>query len=255
MSNGVLYCATGKEYLERASLSARSLKRFHPEIAVAVCTNMPVIDTIWDKQISIPKGKTEHNQYMLDKLVSLLKSPFSNTLYLDSDTYIMDDINELFLLMEKFDFALCHSHNRLERYKIQIGELPYRGTYRKVISSSIPYAFSAVQGGLLLYSGSDGVRSWLKSLLTLYQSKDFFDDQVSMRELLWKTNLRYYMLPPEYNFNSIKTLKTWRRNKYREARPKIFHYTRHKQSNIPRLVRSYEKTRSIWGTGPYLPLT
>ncbi len=40
-------------------------------------------------------------------------SPYEHTLFLDADTYICDNINELFDLLELFDLALAHDTFRL----------------------------------------------------------------------------------------------------------------------------------------------
>ena len=243
-NKGVLYCATGNnQYINQAFLSASSIKKHNLEISCSICTdnvNEAESQKIWDNIIKIEKSNVEHEQYMLDKLITLSKTPYEQTLYLDSDTYILDDISELFNLLNRFDLAICHGHNRKKRYDIQYGILEHRGAKRKVAMDSIPYSFSPVQGGLLLYNyGKDKVREWIADLLILYQKKRFFDDQVSMRELLWNSDLNFYILPPEYNFNSIQDIKRWRRNGYIEAIPKIFHYTKHKNKNIERLIKRY----------------
>lgn len=233
---GILYCATGKRYLRQATLSAQSVKKFSQKIPCSVCTDELVSGTLWDQIIPIPKSKANHDQYMIDKLITLTKSPYDTTLYLDSDTYVLDDLTELFTVLDKFDLALCHGHDRQKRYDIQHGKIPHNGILRNAITSSIPYAFSPIQGGLLLYKKNEKVKKWLNDLLSVYQLKRFYDDQVSIRELLWTSDIRFYVLPPEYNFNSLELLRFWKRNNFRNATPKIFHYTMNKDTNIESLI-------------------
>jgi len=99
--------------------------------------------------------------------------------------------------------------------------------------------FAPLQGGLILYNNTDQMKAWLKKLKVKFVEKNFFDDQFSIREMLWESTISFYILPPEYNFNSIDDLKKWRKNHYREAIPKIFHYTKNKNKNITSIVKKY----------------
>ncbi len=47
-------------------------------------------------------------------------------------------------------------------------------------------------------------------------------DQVTLRELLWTTDLHIYVLPPEYNIRYQKYVDLWGLTKG-EAQPKILH--------------------------------
>jgi hypothetical protein len=241
---GVIYCATGEQYIRRATLSASSLKKNTPGLECCIFTDGAADGEIWDRVIPIEKSRTDYHQYMLDKLIVLNSSPYKDTLYLDSDTYILDDLNELFNILERFDMAVCHGHDRQKRYLIQHGRIPVRGELKEAASSDIPYAFAPLQGGLMLYRSSEKTEAFLRDLFDLYKTKDFYDDQVSIRELLWSSDLRFYILPPEYNFNSVQILKYWKKFHFRHARPKIFHYTQNKNSRIDRLVLSILKNKS-----------
>ncbi|EHK02479.1 hypothetical protein HRED_04318, partial [Candidatus Haloredivivus sp. G17] len=48
-----------------------------------------------------------------DKIQYMDKSPFNKTLLLDTDTLIVDDITELFDLLEQFDIAFAHNPKRI----------------------------------------------------------------------------------------------------------------------------------------------
>jgi hypothetical protein len=237
VEKGILYCATGELYQKRARLSAYSLKKFNPSLPCCLFTNIEDKDNIWDRTVISEKSKDGFHQYMLDKITALSLSPFEKTLYLDSDTYILDNIDELFYLLDRFDLALCHGHDRQKRYLIQTGHIPVKGELIKAITEDIPYAFAPLQGGLILYRKNESIKKFLKDLADLYITKQFYDDQVSLRELLWKSNIHFYILPPEYNFNSIEVLKYWKKHGFRHAKPKIFHYSSDKNLNIENEIR------------------
>jgi hypothetical protein len=233
MNSGVIYTAIGAKYIEQAKLSAKSIKNFCPELSISVYTdNLEQAKCdFFDEVILVEKINSPKHQRMLDRLLNWSKSPYDYTLALDTDTYILDDIQELFAVLEKFDLAICHGHNRVKRY--------WRTILDNISLDSIPYAFAPVQGGLFLYKKSDQVEKFLQDLILLYKQKQVIDDQVSIRELIWQSNLRVYILPPEYDFNSIEDLKRWAKFDFIEARPKIFHYTRHKRDDIENLVKPF----------------
>lgn len=244
---GVIYCARGKSYLRQAELSAKSLQSFAPFIPCSIVTSEDVYSHHWDKIIPLSKDAPNKKLSMLDKLYTLRETPYHHTLYLDSDTLITEDISEVFDILNKFDLAICHGHDRQKRFDIQTGVGAFEGIKHTAINTNIPYAFAPLQGGLLLFKKNNKVKTWLNDLYNLFLQKNFYDDQVSIRELLWKSNLDFYILPPEYNFNSIDQLKYWKKYNYKQAKPKIFHYTQHKDSNIEQLFYSiYNPKKSNW---------
>ncbi|MBN2348491.1 MAG: hypothetical protein JXJ22_06635 [Bacteroidales bacterium] len=235
MDAGFLFCATNDSYLQQARLSAESIKLRNTKIKCALCTSISEKNKIWDDIIIIEKSNAGKDQFVIDKLKSLMLTPYNRTLFLDADTYVLDDVIELFAILDHFDLALCHGHERVYRYNLQMGVESFDSSYRKVISEKIPYAFSVLQSGVILYNKNKKTEHWLSKLLNIYQEKNFFDDQVSMRELLWESDVKFYILPPEYNFNSIRDYMYWKLNP-RIANPKIFHYTKHKNQDIKKLI-------------------
>ena len=174
-------------------------------------------------------------------MVCWAKSPYRETLALDADTLVLDDIGELFSLLTRFDLALCHGHNRVESH--------VRSIKQRLVDEKIPYAFSPVQAGLILYRASPAVAAFFKRLIERYKNTNHWDDQASFRELLWESDLAFYILPREYNFNSVADLERWAAYGFVEAKPKIFHYTRHKSQDVHKLVESYIGPKAIRRSG------
>lgn len=237
MKQGIIYTATGEKYVKQAKLSATSVKGFNSSINTTLFTDQPQELTYeyFDNIFPVEPTNSSRNQYMLDRLMVFQRTPYEYTLALDTDTYIFDDISEMFNILDRFDLAMCHGHTRALRYSNALKDgkaLP-----------EIPYAFAPVQGGLMLYKRNEKVDKYLRDLVELYKEKQYADDQVSMRELLWKNDLRVYILPREYNFNSIKDVERWAEQDFKTARPKIFHYTHHKKNeqDIKKLVQPFIK--------------
>ncbi len=233
---GVLYVATNSYYLNQAVLSARSVKRYC-DVNVGIVTNIVNPGEIWDVVLKYQPLEVGKDIYMADKLRALTLSPFEKTLYLDADTYIMTDIINLFHLLDRFDMVFAHGHNRNERFLMQTGRIMANGKYTKAVDDSIPYSFAPIQGGTILYNSGEHIKTFLGNVEKEYHKKRYFDDQAVIREQLWNCkDIDFYIMPPEYNFNTIGQIKRWRDMNYREARPGILHYTREKNKDIARCV-------------------
>ena len=227
-TRGVMWTATNHErYVQQAVISAASVKK-QTGLPTCLFTNLEAQG--FDQVVSCKAHDVGHNQYMLDRLVNLPDTPYDQTLALDTDTYVMADITEMFGVLDEFDIAMVHGHNREERHKLAV----------RAGHTTVPRAFAPVQGGLILYRRNKRVWWYLYNLIEMYKEKQYFDDQISMRELLFRrSDLRLYILPREYNFSTGKDLARWAIFGWKEARPKIFHYTRHKH-NWKEVVRRYD---------------
>jgi hypothetical protein len=61
----------------------------------------------------------------------------------------------------------------------------------------------------------------MKSWRRAYHEAGFKWDQITLGELIWNSDLRFYVLPPEYNVRCAKYLEVWSKD---EATPKILHF-------------------------------
>lgn len=257
-TRGIIYTATGpKQHLTRAVVSYLSAHHYAPHLPGTVFTNHAGEDPLICKeatgkcslgmrthnvrqvftQVTPCKcHKVDHSQYMLDRLTNLLATPYDRTLAMDTDTYFLEDPSSIFDVLDNFDVVMCHGHNRERRH----AKAEASGK-----SGGVPQAFAPVQGGLIAYRMSGVVESYLQALLALYREKQYFDDQISMRQLLFeRRDVRLYILPYEYNFNCSLDIKRWRDRDHREAIPRIFHYTAHK-GNFREVVKNYDPIKVV----------
>ena len=108
--NGVLYVAFGETYQAEAIQSLASLKRVSPDIRTCVVTNeswdihpLPDQFTIREPIFSFECKP----RYIFDD------SPFDNTLYLDTDTYVARDISKAFNLLNYYDIGVNFGGSQL----------------------------------------------------------------------------------------------------------------------------------------------
>ena len=110
-------------------------------------------------------------------------TPFDRTLYLDSDTMICTPIDDVFDLLDRFDIALAHAHSRNRKRTL------------KRWTQDLPRSFPQFNGGVIAYRSRPQVLELLDEWRQCFHSEGFKKDQVRLRELLWKSDLRITMLP------------------------------------------------------------
>jgi hypothetical protein len=120
--------------------------------------------------------------------------PYEKFLYLDTDTYVAAELNEVFQLLEHFDFA---GHQLFEGH-----DSPIPG---------VPDAFPEFNGGVLAFRRSLAVEGFFDRWRELYDAfrapdrpdRDLYlnvTDQKSLRLALYESKLRVAILGPEYDF-------------------------------------------------------
>ena len=88
MTRGVIYVYWGNKYEDELQRSIASLKRHHPELPYKI--------------VKLPDNST-----LMDKAAMMDYSPYDTTLYLDTDTVVLDRLDYGFEKAEKFGLACC----------------------------------------------------------------------------------------------------------------------------------------------------
>lgn len=235
-SKGVIYITVGEAYTRQALESAASVKQHSPSIAVHLFTDQPQPQS--PHLDGVTRVENPHNRSKIDYIH---QSPFDRTLYLDADTRIVADISHLFDLLDQFDLAIAHAHQRNHFPTNQPWRIP------------IPEAFPQMNGGVLLFRNSPETIGLLKDWQKAYHENSFAKDQVTLRELIWLSKLRITILPPEYNIRYKKYLDVWTET---EARPHILHLPEYKEYKATargkeltfsqKLAWRWQKLKWIW---------
>jgi len=236
-NKGALYIAFGEKYVEQAQNSAKSLKR-SSNFDITLFSDREPEDNIFDK---VHIFEPTHNRAKVDLL---LKSPYENTLYLDSDTLIVSDLGEIFEILEKFDIVATHDLSRKRsQWAERISE------YKK-----IPYGFPEINGGILAFTKSPSavnlLSNWTEKFYEL-QHLTRNQDQPALRIALWESSARIYILPPEFNVRNekirrkiIKRMKTPGNRDLMQ--PRIFHFHGcHEINFFRRVLRRFRPMRTI----------
>lgn len=209
-SCGVVFVATGARYIACAEAAARSVRRHMPDVPIALFTDAPLLGVALPEMFDpVIELESVHHRSKVD---CLMKSPFERTLFLDADIRVLEDVSELFDLLERFDIAMAHAHAR------------NRAATRAVWTHALSDAFPQFNTGVIAVRRNPQTHALLQTWSKSYKAAGFRKDQVTLRELLWASDLRLATLPPEYNIRYPKYLWLWRR---REARPRICHFRRY----------------------------
>jgi hypothetical protein len=218
-SRGVIYVASGPDYVELARASAASLRAVEPDLAIDLFTDdtrRPGLD-IFDKihRIDMPEPRS--------KLTCMALTRFDRTLFLDADTLVVGALGDLFDLLERFDCALAHDVRRASAL-VQAGR-----------DEKTPYAFPQLNSGVFLYRRSPVMLAFLAEWAARFKAAGVDRDQIILKDMLWRSDLRFYVLPPEFNLRRVTLLDAW---EPLDARPTILHSHRfmdHMRGQGPRI--------------------
>ena len=221
---GVIYVATGAAHAEAARRSAASVRATNPGLAVALFTDRALAAPEFDRVEPVAAP------HIRSKIDYLPRTPFAETLYLDTDTRVLGALDDLFDLLRRFDFAIAQ--------RAYVRATRSRAVWRHVV----PAAFPEHNSGVMLYRSSPAALGFLEAWREAYAEAGFKVDQVTLRELLWSTDLRYAVLPGRYN---RRRWSWWEKWTSRHAPPLILHTNRFHPTRYGPLRR-----RLAWVEGP-----
>jgi len=184
---GVVYITTSNRFVEEAKISAESVKSVMPDVSISIITDMDVSDTVFDNRISI-----KNPQYGFgDKVYHLEQTPYDKTIFLDTDTYVVEPIRDLFEVLDEFDIAVANNQRNYASNRVD---------YQPV--NTLPDAFPERNTGVIAYKSSPAMDRFFKSWKKTYEnilSHGQKMDQSSFRLSLYHSDLRIATLPSEYN--------------------------------------------------------
>jgi len=103
--------------------------------------------------------------------------------FLDSDTFLVEPVWELFALLDRFDLVATFEHHYIGR-----------------MSGSAPVCFPELNYGMFLWRRNDATREFFGKALDIASRRSGGCDQPCMRVALWESPaVRYAVVPWEYN--------------------------------------------------------
>lgn len=149
MSIGVIYLAVGERWYKEATFSAKSLKKYNPTLSCTLFTEKSRRnDIFFDKVIIIDQSVLVNKHPYQLKIWAMTNAPYTNTLFLDTDTEVKGPLEDLITLTQTYTIAIAPMI-WLDRTK---GEL---------ISYEKPNHFAKDPNSLVIYN--TGVIAYAKS--------------------------------------------------------------------------------------------
>lgn len=189
---GIVYSCSGESYVAEAVRSARSSLR-HNHLPHLLFVSDEVADV---EGLRTARFEPSANPYV-DKIANIRRSPFERTIYLDSDTFVVDEITHVLALLEHYDIAVA-----------------FAPAYRGLEDPEVPKAFYEFNTGVLAWQASDRMSAFMRDWEATYvawlgdepfvgagkASRGRRADQPAFRRCAWQHGLRVFVLAPEYNF-------------------------------------------------------
>ncbi len=190
---GVVYSAVGDFYVAEAVRSAASSLRHNhiPHVLFADREPAAALDGL-----TVLPFTSSGNPYA-DKIANMRRSPFERTLYLDSDTYVVDEIVHVLELLGHYDLAAAFAPG-----------------YRGLAEPGVPKSFHEFNTGVLAWRRSARTEEFLAAWQRTYEawlleepfpgarlaSRSRRADQPAFRHCAWEQGLNVFVLTSEYNF-------------------------------------------------------
>lgn len=214
MTDGALYVAEGPDYAALAVQSLRTLRQQEPDLPVHIATDQPGLAAHFDAVHPIPTASRRA------KIAAMAASPFDRTLFLDCDTLVVGPLSDGFALLDRFPLALTHDVRRSSAL-IETGW-----------QADAPATFPQHNSGVMFYRKAPETDRFFADWARAYDTAGKGRDQVTLRDILWDSDLRFWVLPPEWNLRRVTELDAWE-----------------PLDAIPRIIHSHQLVRHLRGGG------
>ena len=193
---GIMYSAFGEKYIAQAVRAAGSSLR-HNAVPHLIFSAGEVRDP--PPGATVVRFEQISDAPFVDRIANMRRSPFERTLYLDTDTYVVEEVVGVFDLLDHYDLALAQAP-----------------AYRGLDDPEVPAAFPEFNCGVVAWRAGERVSAFLKSWEETYRewlvkdvlpgrhggdhpSRTVIGDQPAFRRCAWQHGMRVATLPPEYN--------------------------------------------------------
>lgn len=184
---GIIYIATGKEYIEEARISAESAKSVMHDVPITLFADVEANAAVFDDVVDIDNPRYDFG----DQVFHINRTPYKRTIFLDTDIYIDESIKELFDVLDKFDIAAAQD---------QINYSSERVDYEAI--DEIPDCFPEYNSGVVAFKSNPAVSDFIKTWQNAYTdlvNQGQIHNQAAFRLALYWADVRIATLPSEYN--------------------------------------------------------
>lgn len=184
---GVVYIATGDQFVEEAKISADSVKAVMPDVSITLFTDQEANAEIFDNiiQINGPRHDFGDQVYYIDQ------TPYKRTIFLDSDSYLDESIEDVFDVLDEFDIAASQDTRNYSSTRIDFEDI-----------ERIPDCFSEYNSGVVAFRKNSATQDFFEIWKEAYEEvvdRGQIHNQAAFRYALYHSDTRIATLPREYN--------------------------------------------------------
>lgn len=242
MRKGVIYYNRGYKCLARLAVSLHSLrKHYSGEVRVVTdnLTGCELIQEICDlnnaelfkTEFPTPEGR---KTALLNKTLLHLKSDFDVSVFIDADTLIVKQFEELFAWAAEYDFVITQFHDWQTKGKIKKRILSWKNLYPNMMKKALEYGH-AINCGVFAWNNKSMLMQKWWGLATPGRDTQHIPDETCLQIML--PNFKHYLAPCEFNA-SCKFGDPYRK----EAR--ILHYHGNKHCRME--GNKFRYTSDLW---------
>ncbi|MDF1871812.1 putative nucleotide-diphospho-sugar transferase [Vannielia sp.] len=202
---GFVFAVSGKNYLPLAIRAAQTIREHHPNHPIDLFSDQPCDAAVFDQVIPL------EDAWFRPRFEALRRSRFTKSIVLDADIICVAPIGDVFELMDRFDLAAAHEPRRASDLAVRHFQTP------------VPAAFPQLNSGVVAIRKSPAVDAFFNKVENAMKESKMNRDQPVVRTLLFESDLRLWVLPPEYNFMNIDLLEAYSEQ---NGAPRILHLTR-----------------------------
>lgn len=199
-TEGVLYTAIGEAFVEEAATSANRLRELDIDYPTAIITDQDAEHDCFDHVLSIDRDAQNRQDWLKARLDNLDRSPFDRTIYLDTDTWVVDDdaISDLFEILDRFDLIAPREFGRrLDLYRSEGPDV--------LPTVNVPDAFPMYHAGIFGFEDNDRTAALRETWRATFERHvqewpDLQNDQPAFREAIYHTDVNVGVFAPEYSF-------------------------------------------------------
>jgi len=186
-SEGYLYIASGEKYVKEARISARSLKKCNPGAHITLITDIAVDSSGFDEVRIHEKDNDDPRGAKNFKSQHILNTPYDKTIFIDTDTFFIEDCRELFPLLEYHDLLIAHAPADMR--EVLIDDKPIEG-------------YKCYNAGMIAYKKNEVTIKLFEEWYRICRKLIYRGDQPPLMHALLTNPVKLYVLHQNYNLRT-----------------------------------------------------
>lgn len=165
-------------------------------VCIVCDRNYEELESIIDNTVYVIIKEEIHRSKFVSKIVGMMNTPFEQTFYMDTDTYICLNIDEIFNALNLYDIAMTIE--------------PSINTSQFKLDDTFSYIIPEYNTGVVLYKNNENTQTlfdlWKHNIQNKTLSEDYFDMPQLRKTLLnFKSDLAVGVLCENYNLHGLRT--------------------------------------------------